>query len=393
MFPFLSHIIREDQRIFRIDSVSAAYYGLFLGFLNPFVPVLLKRMGASPLEMGLCLAAPFISLLLMLPLYRYLDGYRALDLVTVPTLFTRASVFLIGFADSPRAVLVVFFISTFVENLGVAPYTRVLRDMYSEPGRGMAMSYVRAWSGGCQIVGSFLGGAMLDRNYGWLVFSLSGLCGAISSWNFRRIFSGRESPRFVAHSMGLRDVTSSLRESEGFYWMNVTIMLFGFGNLMVLGVLPTLLVQRFNISNFALGNLNALTFIMTVISYLALARYVSKFGPKNGLLLGMTSGVLNPWLFLLAPSVYYLTVPYAFSGLMYAAFDISWMLLIISYVPSDKIGRYAAVYTFLMGVRGFSAMMATNLALDHVDPGLLLTIGGVFTALGLGIGTWKRARW
>ncbi|HNV68930.1 MAG TPA: MFS transporter, partial [Candidatus Ozemobacteraceae bacterium] len=292
-----------------------------------------------------------------------------------------------------RAVLIVFFIAIFVENLGVAPYTRVLRDMYSERGRGMAMSYVRAWSGGCQIIGSFLGGAMLDRNYGWLVFALAGICGAISSWNFRRIFAGRESPLFVAQAMGVREVTSSLRASEGFFWMNLTIMLFGLGNLMVLGVLPTLLVNRFNISNFALGNLNALTFIVTVFSYLLLARYVSNYGAKNGLLLGMTAGVLNPWLFLLSPSVHYLTVPYAFSGLMYAAFDISWMLLIISYVPTDQIGRHAAVYTFLMGIRGVTAMLATNLALPYVDPALLLSIGGIFTALGLGIGVWKRSRW
>lgn len=393
MFPFLEHIKKEDHRIFRIDAVSAAYYGIFLGFLNPFVPVLLKRLGASSLEMGLSLAAPFITLLIMFPLFRYLDGFRALDLVVVPTIVSRASVAAIGFLDSSTAILAVYMVCMLVEGMGIAPYTRVLHQMYSESGRSLAMGYVRAWGGGCQILGAFLGGAMLDNGYGWLVFLLAGLCGSISSLNFRRIFNDQESPLFVSQSMGLRDVGECLRSSPGFFWLNLTIMFFGFGNLVVVAVLPTLLVTRFDISNFAVGNLNGLTFVMTVVSYLLLGRYIARKGPKNGLLLGLTAGVLNPWLFLLAPAVPYLAVPYAFNGLMYAGFDLSWMLLIISYVKPEQISRFAAVYTFLMGIRGIIATMASNLALPSLGSDLLLGIGGVATCLGLGIGIWKRDRW
>ena len=151
--PWLSPIPEKDRRAFHIDLVSAVAYGLFMGFQMPFLPVLLKRLGASPLELGLAVAAPYLSFVVAFPCYRFLRGFRALDINAIPTFFSRLGIASIGWLATPRSILIVFLISQLLEGLGMAAYIRLLRSMYSDVGRSRALGLVRAGLSVAMIVG------------------------------------------------------------------------------------------------------------------------------------------------------------------------------------------------------------------------------------------------
>lgn len=383
MIPFLSRIPEEDRPVYRIDVIAGAYYGLFVGFLVPFVPIILKRLGASPLQLGLSLAAPFLALMISFPLYKYVGGCKALDLVTVPTFFTRLSVIVIGLKPQPGAILAVFLLSQFAEGFGMAPYTRVLKSMYSNRGRSRAMGYVRTIIGLFQVISSGLGGYLLDRGNMPLLFFLAGVSGAISSWYFRKIFSADRSPEFGSQAMSWGDISRTNQNSRGFFWLNVSLMIFGFGNLIAIGVLPTLLVERFNISNFALGSLSALTNLVLILGFSFVGNFVARAGADRGIILGFAAGVMNPWFYLFASHVEYLAIPYALLGMVTAGVDMSWSLLILSMVKEEDIAAYSSVYTFLQGIRGVIAMMVSNLLLPIFGMDVFLILGGVCTGIGM----------
>lgn len=393
MIPFAVSIPETDRGRYTIDAVSGSFYGIFIGMMNPFIPILMKHLKASPLEMGLALAAPYFSLVFGFPLLKLMTGWKALDIVTVPTALTRLLIAGVGFTDNPTAILLLYVICQFVESLGMGAYTRVLKEMYSDAGRSHAMGYVRFYIALTTIVGAALGGWMLDSGYKTAMFLIAGVCGSVSSINFNRVLPRAISPSFATGGFRLSSVSETLRASPGFFWMNVSVMLFGFGNLLVLGVLPTKLVTGWQVSNAVVGYLNGLTNVVQMVAYVVIGRFIAKHGAQRGLLLGFSGGLLNPWLFLLAPSALYLTIPYAFTGVMNVGFDLCWMQLVIAYAPVAELGVYGSVYTFLMGVRGVIAMLAANLSLGMLGVDTLLALGGLFMIAGMTVALRKRDDW
>jgi len=393
MIPFESRIPTQDRHNYTIDAISGAYYGFFIGFCAPFIPVILKRMDASPFQIGLSLAAPFLSLVLGFPLYRYLSGYRALDIVAVPTIFSRLLVAFIGLCSTPETILGFYVISQFVESLGLAAYTRVLKDLYSPVGRGPAMGSVRFFLAVTMVAGSALGGKLLDSGHPALPFLLAGICGSISSISFLRVFPRNHSPRFCPKQIHAEDIFRTLRVSEGFLWLNVTVLLFGFGNLLVFGSLPTMLVDRFHISNSALGYLNGLTNIFQMGSYLFIGRALTRIGGTRGLLFGMLAGLCTPWIFMWASRIEALGVPFALTGIMNASFDLCWPILVLAFAPEAEIGTFASVYALHMGVRGLVAMFVSNLALPLLGPNFFFAVGGILMLTGVTVGYGILEKW
>lgn len=393
IFPFSARISEADRHRYEIDAVSGAFYGIFIGMMTPFIPILMKRLSATPLEMGLALSAPYFSLVFGFPLLRYFSGWRALDIITVPTAVTRLAIAGVGFTDNTTAILLLYVLCQFVEGLGMGAYTRVLKELYSDGSRSLAMGYVRFFIAMTTIVGSAVGGWMLDSGHKTAMFVIAGVCGMLSSINFNRVLPRDASPTFATGGFSVGSVRTTLKASEGFFWLNMAITLYGFGNLLMLGVLPTKLVTGWHVSNATVGYLNGLTNVVQMFAYVVIGRFIAKHGSQRGLFLGMFGGLLNPWLFFLAPTAAYLMVPYSFTGILNVGFDLSWMQLVIAFAPVPELAIYGSVYTFLMGVRGIAAMLFSNLALSALGVDTFLALAGIFMLAGVSIALWKRDAW
>ncbi|MBF0544450.1 MAG: MFS transporter [Candidatus Riflebacteria bacterium] len=393
MFPLLNKVPVQDRKVFIIDSLSGAYYGMFMGFFYPFVPLILKKMNASPLQMGLCMGIPFFAAMLSLPVLKLFNGFKAINLVAFPTMLFRPIVLLIALFTDPWAILAVFMANQFIEMATTPAYTRLLREMYSNAGRSSAMGYVRSYQAVCQILGSVLSGLLIDNGNGVLAFFLAGSAGLISSINFLRIMPQSFSPVFNSKNFNLLDAGKAFKENLPFLWLNLTIMLYGFGNLIVNAILPNFLVEKFEISHFQLGSLTAVTNFSLVLSYAFLGRFTGRRGPQRGLFLSFMWGIFIPWLFIFSPNTNFLAFPYFLLGIQNAGFDLTWPQLLIKNVEQDSIPTYTAVYLFLMGIRGVLASLVGNLFYPSLGGNFFLVFAGIFMILGLILGLFSRKSW
>jgi hypothetical protein len=55
---------------FQMDLVAGLFAGVFFGFVVPFMPIVVRRMGGTVLDVSLVMAAPFIGHLAA-PLFVY----------------------------------------------------------------------------------------------------------------------------------------------------------------------------------------------------------------------------------------------------------------------------------------------------------------------------------
>ncbi|MBF0410516.1 MAG: MFS transporter [Candidatus Riflebacteria bacterium] len=393
MIPFVNKLPEIDRKIFRIDSISSAYYGLYLGFFLPFVPVILKRMHADYFQMGICMGIPFLALIFTLPILKFFNGYKAIKILCYPMIIFRPIVILITCFSEPWIIIMIYFVNQYFEGIGLTAYTRVLRDMYSDAGRSCAMGYVRSFQAAFQIVGALLSGMLIDQNNSILAFSLAGISGLISAVTFLQIFSGISSPVFYSTDLKISDIPTMLKSYNAFFWLNVTVMLYGFGNLLMFGIIPTYLVEKFDISYSMFGSLTSITNLTLVLGFIFMGRFASRKGPQRALFLCYSWGIFIPWLFMFAPTTSFLVFPYLITGIQNAGFDMTWTQLLIASVPKDSLPAYASVYVFLMGLRGFAASLAGNVLQPITGSRTLLAVAGLFMLSGLISAELSRKHW
>src|SRR5205823_2856648 len=131
------------RRNFRIDLTSAILGGAYISVVVTFMPIVVRRMGGSPSDVALVVAAPFIGHLLS-PLFTFLfAGLRPVR-VTAGTATASRVVFLAGVlvAATPlmlaMTTVVVFVIA--VANIG--SYTLLMQGIYPDTERAKAMANV-----------------------------------------------------------------------------------------------------------------------------------------------------------------------------------------------------------------------------------------------------------
>src|SRR5713101_9238081 len=95
----------------QIDFLAAVLYGAFGGLTLPFIPVMGRRLGATPLQVSLLVAAPAIVLLLSFWIVNAVRPVHPVRLVLWPTVVGRATFLLMPFIQTPvpYVILVVFY--------------------------------------------------------------------------------------------------------------------------------------------------------------------------------------------------------------------------------------------------------------------------------------------
>src|SRR5947209_19931088 len=84
----------------QVDFLAAILYGAFGGLTLPFIPVMGRRLGATPLEVSLLAAAPALVLLLSLWRVNAVRPLHPVRLVIWPQLVGRAKFLLMPLAHT-----------------------------------------------------------------------------------------------------------------------------------------------------------------------------------------------------------------------------------------------------------------------------------------------------
>src|SRR2546428_9529318 len=244
------------RRNFRIDTFSAICGGVYISVLITFMPIVVRRLGGSTIDVAIVIAAPFVGHLLS-PISAYLlMGFPQVRVVAGTVTLARA-VFLAGVlvAATPLMLAMTTVVTFIISVANISAYTALMHGIYPDRERASAMANVRIGGAIAGIAAAAVAGTFIDVIPAAWVFAaaaLIGLPGALAFFWVRYDGSAK-----VAARRPLPDIARDVWADHKYRRLLLSFTVFGMGNLMNVAVYPILLVDHFNASNSFIGGMMA----------------------------------------------------------------------------------------------------------------------------------------
>src|SRR2546426_7009276 len=172
------------RRNFRIDTFSAICGGVYIAVLVTFMPIVVRRLGGSPIDVAIVIAAPFVGHLLS-PISAYLlMGFPQVRVVAGTVTLARAT-FLAGVlvAATPLMLAVTTVVTFVISVANISAYTALMHGIYPDRERAQAMANVRIGGAIAGIAAAAVAGTFIDvipASWVFAAAALVGLPGAIA---------------------------------------------------------------------------------------------------------------------------------------------------------------------------------------------------------------------
>ncbi len=368
------------RRNFRIDLTSAILGGAYISVVVTFMPIVVRRMGGSPSDVALVVAAPFIGHLLS-PLFTFLfAGVRPVR-VTAGTATASRVVFLAGVlvAATPlmlaMTTVVVFVIA--VANIG--SYTLLMQGIYPDTERAKAMANVRIGGAIAGIASAALAGALIDIVPASAVFAAAAIIALPGAISF---FWIRYDPVAVRTRRPIKQIAQGVWADRRYRRLLLAATVFGTGNLMNVAIFPIMLVDHFDASNSFVGAMMVVQSATMIVAYLVWGRIIDRGSSIRLTLVNTVVTILVPIGYIAAPATWALLPVAAIAGIVTAGGELTFFTNIVQLAPRERIGEYAAAQSLLMGIRGTFAPFVASALLGLVDPRAVLLVGVLFMTVG-----------
>jgi MFS family permease len=372
------------RRNFRIDTFSAICGGVYIAVLITFMPIVVRRLGGSTIDVAIVIAAPFVGHLLS-PISAYLlMGFPQVRVVAGTVTLARA-VFLAGVlvAATPLMLAMTTVVTFVISVANISAYTALMHGMYPDRERASAMANVRIGGAIAGIAAAAVAGTFIDVVPAAWVFAaaaLIGLPGALAFFRVRHDGSAK-----VAARRSLATIARDVWADHKYRRLLLSFTVFGIGNLMNVAVYPILLVDHFNASNSFVGAMSAVSSATMIVAYLVWGRMIDRGSSIRLTLVNTVVTLLVPIGYIAAADVWLLIPVAIIGGIVNAGGEITFFTNIVQIAPRDKIGEYATAQSLLMGLRGTAAPFLAAGLLSVADPRVVLLIGVVFMTAGCAI--------
>jgi MFS family permease len=373
--------VSEQQRVrfnFRLDLAAAALGATF--FAGSFMPVLVRRMGGSEIEVALVLASgPIGHIIAPLPGYLY-NRYAPAKVLAGVGVGARI-VFLASLlvATSALSLSLAWVAFNIVALSGIASSTVLVQRIYPDEERGVAMARVRMFGNLVGMGSVIVGGALLEIGDVRAVLGLSTIVSLAAPLFlvFMRYRTDHEPPPMLSPirlgSVALQDTT--------FRRYLIATTFIGFGNAMGGTAYPIMLVDKFNAPTVLVGIIAAVQSAATIAGYHFWGGRIDK-GSTVALLRGNTlTMLLLPLTYLFAPSAPFLLFGAVVAGVTNAMADLAFFTSMIE-LAGSRAGYYMAAQSFVLGVRATLAPFVASALLITV--GAPVTLVAVIACLGVG---------
>lgn len=379
-FPQISPAVRANVRI---DLLAATLFGAFSGLTTPFIPVMGRRLGASPLEVSLLVASPAIVLLLSLWWANLIRLTHPVSVVVYPTLLGRALFLLMPFIDTPGVYVTLIVLYQGITSIGTLGYAQVMRSVYPEDVRGRIMAGVRVGMALVWIAASLVGGRVMQQIPFQWVFAVAALGGMASSIVFSRI----QHPTTVEEvdRISLSSTWQVLRENRAFRRFLTGFFAFGFGAWLISPAIPILLVDVLHASNFQVGLLGAVTSGMWLLSYYYWGRMIDRRRAPGALTLVFLIGAVTPLVYFFATTPWVVLLAGVTDGMTSAGVDLGWLTAVLQYAPLGQVRHYVGIFNTLVGVRGSIAPFLTGFLIPRIGVRAIFALAVGFILLGVSI--------
>ena len=372
------------RRNFRIDTFSAICGGVYISVLITFMPIVVRRLGGSTIDVAIVIAAPFVGHLLS-PISAYLlMGFPQVRVVAGTVTLARAT-FLAGVlvAATPLMLAVTTVVTFVISVANISAYTALMHGMYPDRERASAMANVRIGGAIAGIAAAAVAGTFIDVIPAAWVFAaaaLVGLPGAAAFFLVRYDGSAK-----VAARRSLATIARDVWADHKYRRLLLSFTVFGIGNLINVAVYPILLVDHFKASNSFIGAMSAVSSATMIVAYLVWGRMIDRGSSIRLTLVNTVVTLLVPIGYIAAADVWLLIPVAIVAGIVNAGGEITIFTNIVQIAPRDKIGEYATAQSLLMGLRGTAAPFVAAGLLAFADPRVVLLIGVIFMTAGCAI--------
>lgn len=360
---------------FRVDLASMLLAGLYTGTVFPFVNILARgELHASPTVLAAMAAAPFMGNLFALFWARAMEGRRKVPFVKWSQITARSLVVMMAFAGGPWSFAAVISGAQIVGTVATPAYASVIKDVYPDDQRGRIMSLTRAALLAAQIAATFAAGWAL-RYYSYrIVFPAAAVVGVLAAIVFGRIHpreeasgdvdggDGKGANRGLGASLGqtfeyLVSTFRILREDHAFRWFALSVFTYGFGNLLMMPIIPIIQV-KLQMTTSEMSWLANIGQMFAVVAYFYWGRYIDLNSPQRAVVISILLNAFIPFLYMSATNFWMLLPAFLISGITNAGIDLSYFSAILSFANEQTVSRYQALQSFLLGIRGTIAPFA-----------------------------------
>lgn len=381
------------RRNMRIDLLSATLFGPFVAGLS-FLPVVMRKLGASPEWLAFYSAQAFIGFLftslsvLVMPRRRGLQRFAAAIWV-----LSRGSFLLVAWVTNAHSLILLMLWFWIVEGFPVPVYTRLMQAIYPARSRGRVMSLIRVGLSLANLAVTPLIGWLLDTVGYQALYPITGLFAVAATLLFGQLRYVEEDLAESAPPSGARLGRLAVTDRRFALYLGA-ITLFGIGLLSGSALQPLVQVDRLKLSYADLGLLNVVQSAFFLLGYVIWGRLIDRRGAVWAMRFVFLAAAVIPATYLAASAGWMLAPAFAALGLVNAGLDLGTLNVVLQLAPPDRAGEYSAIQTTVLGARGLVApfigvWLAQGLGLAFpvvFGLGLVLIVAAVGLLLKLGAG-------
>lgn len=357
---------RENRRNFILGATQSGLWGLGLTFssINTVIPMFLKKLGASDVEIGLIptLANLGFTLpsILSAPIVERVKSLK--KFITIVTWIERAPYLFLAILAFTLAkhnpILTIYLSLVFVGigNFGTGFIMPAWMDFIARiipvTSRGKFTALGNGLGGLLGIAGSMMVGKILNShpfptNFGLcFTITIAILIMAYVVLLFMKEAPNKKDQRREKINYSY-DIAKILRSDRHFRNYVLARFIVSFGS-MGLAFYTVYAVGRFSLSDEYIG-----TFTMFFVGGQPLANIIwgplaDKTGHRNVLLGGIFCNLLGNLIAIITPSVYPIYLVFALSGAMNSSFMISGLPIILEFAPPDRRPTYIGINNMII---------------------------------------------
>jgi DHA1 family inner membrane transport protein len=330
---------------------AALAYGCFYAVTLPFVPVVLRRTGASPEMIAFYTSQQFVGSVLTAFSIVLMRRRRTMNIITFSWLVGRSLFLFFAFIVNPVWMLVLGTAFWLLEAFPNPGYTRILQKMYPANVRGKVMSLVRAGRIATVVLITPLAGWALDHFGYRILFPIGAVVGIGATLLFSRL-QVNEGTLPARQTRTLPELWRILREDKRFGHYLSSFAFYGTGTLMSWTIYPLVQVDRLGLSYSQLGLLGLAQSLFWLLGYLFWGRIVDQRGGVYVLRWNCALAILAPLSYIWATNAWMLVPAFITQGIINAGWDMGLINAGIQLSDPERVTEYSAVQGTVVGVRG-----------------------------------------
>ena len=346
------------RRTYKYDLWRGFFEGVLSSGIQTFALfIAIRYYNAGEGLKSLIAAAPFIGMILSLPLVHYTagKGLKKSFCSAVPSALASVCLIIGAWIPSLEFYALMITISYICRSAAIPYLTSIYSDNYPHLKRGASFSKPLLLTVAISSLFGLAGSLLLEMNiiyFNW-VFTVVGISALAKAWAISLMPS--KVIEKTSHNPPFGNFEYVIKDRE-FGYVLFTWFIMGFANLWVLPLrVDYVASSTYGIEASPLIVALIITIIPETIRFLFIPFWARLFDHMNFIVLRMILNVLFGMgiaLFFISKNLLIIGAGSALIGLAFAGGSIAWALWVTKYAPPEKVSAYMSVHVCLTGIRG-----------------------------------------